>query len=202
MADTGKEDVARWLAAAHAGCRDALGQALDACRNYLLRIAEGELDSALQAKGGASDLVQETFLEAHRDFAQFQGATEDELRAWLRQLLLHNLGHFTRRYRQTAKRAVGREVQLGPDSSANPLAQLPGDTSSPSVRAAAQEKAEALERALERLPEDYRQVIALHHRDGRPFEEIAALMQRSVAAVRKLWSRAIDRLQQELETRP
>src|SRR5262249_58653458 len=92
-------ELAQWLSAARAGSREALGQALDACRQYLLIVARRELDPELQAKGSASDLGQETFLEAHRDFGQFQGGSADELRAWLRQLLLHNLANFARSYR-------------------------------------------------------------------------------------------------------
>src|SRR5262245_50318676 len=106
------QGVAGWLPAARAGSQEALGLALEACRNYLLLIAERELDPDLRAKGGASDLVQETFLEAFRDFSRFHGTSEVELLAWLRQLLLHNLANFARRYRDTAKRQVGREVPL------------------------------------------------------------------------------------------
>src|SRR5205085_10055364 len=101
------QEVAQWLPAARAGSRDALGKALEACRGYLLLIANRQLDAALQPKGGPSDLVQETFLEAQRDFAQFQGDSGAELLAWLRQLLLHNLANFKRRYRATDKRQVG-----------------------------------------------------------------------------------------------
>ena len=57
-------DFGRLLAEARTGSRQALGQILESCRNYLLLIAGKELTSDLQAKGGASDLVQETFLEA------------------------------------------------------------------------------------------------------------------------------------------
>src|SRR5215470_7553973 len=98
------QDAGRWLPAAHAGSNEALGQALEACRGYLLLIAQRHLE----AKGGASDLVQETFLEAQRDFGQFRGTSEAELLAWLRRLLLNNLGHFSRRYRDTHSRAVAR----------------------------------------------------------------------------------------------
>src|SRR5262249_25191343 len=56
-------DVAARLNAARAGSAQALGEALEACRGYLLQIARQELDADLQAKGGASDLVQETFLK-------------------------------------------------------------------------------------------------------------------------------------------
>src|SRR5438105_1940581 len=105
-------DIAPLLDAARSGSREALGQLLESCRGYLLMVAKGELDRDLQAKEGASDLVQETFLEAQRDFVQFQGASEAELLAWLRRLLLNNVANFTRRYRTTGKRSVEREVVL------------------------------------------------------------------------------------------
>src|SRR6516162_6479595 len=105
-------DAALRLAAARTGSSEALGQALQACRGYLLLLAKRELDPDLRAKGGASDLVQETFLEAQRDFAHFHGNSAEELRAWLRRLLLNNVANFTRQYRERAKRQVGREVSL------------------------------------------------------------------------------------------
>ena len=81
-------DAARWLPAAQAGSKEALGQLLDSCRGYLLLIANQELGPDLQAKGGASDLVQETLLDACRDFAHFQGNTEQELFGWLRRSII------------------------------------------------------------------------------------------------------------------
>ena len=194
-------DAAQRLAAARAGSREALGQVLQACRGYLLLLAERELDPDLRAKGGASDLVQETFLEAKKDFAHFQGDSEDELRAWLRQILLHNLANFTRRYRATAKRRLGKEVALDVSgSSADREGGLIFDTLSPSGLAMEEEQAQSLRRALGRLPDDYRQVILLHHQEQRPFEEIAPLMHRSYEAVRSLWARAIRRLRREMES--
>src|SRR5436190_6551829 len=124
--------VAGWLPGARAGSPEALGQVLEACRGYLLVVAQRELAPDLRAKGGASDLVQETFLEAQRDFPQFHGDSEAELRAWLRRLLLNNLANFTRGYRGTGKRQVGREVALDAgDSSATPGGALAADTPSP-----------------------------------------------------------------------
>src|SRR6516165_4530900 len=105
-------DAAQWMAAAQAGSREALGHVLETFRGYLLLVANRQLDPELRAKGGASDLVQDTFLEAQRDFGQFHGASVDELRAWLRRLLLNNVANFTRHYRQRAKREVVREVPL------------------------------------------------------------------------------------------
>jgi RNA polymerase sigma-70 factor (ECF subfamily) len=194
--------MGRWLSDARAGSREALGRLLEACRGYLLLIARQELEPELQAKGGASDLVQQTFLEAQRDLPAFQGTTPEALLGWMRRLLLNNLANFRRDYRRT-KRHVSREVPLGvSDSSATGECGYRADTTSPSVAAIRQEETEAIERALERLPDDYRRVIHLRYREERSFEEIAAAMQRSQNAVRKLWVRAIERLQHKLVAPP
>jgi RNA polymerase sigma-70 factor (ECF subfamily) len=199
----GAGDMPNWLPAARAGSPEALGQALEACRNYLLLIADQELDQDVRAKGGASDLVQETFLEAQRDFAAFHGDSPAELRAWLRRLLLNNLANFTRGFRATAKRQIAREVPLDAGSSSVDRAgALAADAPSPSGEAMAKEQAEALDRALQRLPPDYRRVITLRHQEQRSFEDIGNLMQRSPNAARMLWLRAVERLRRELDQPP
>jgi RNA polymerase sigma-70 factor (ECF subfamily) len=196
------QDAGRWLAAARAGSNDALGQALEACRDYLLLIAQQEMDPNLRAKGGASDIVQETFLEAQRAFENFKGNSDEELRAWLRRILLNNLGDFRRRYRESDMRAIAREVGLGADgSSAGVGANLPADGSTPSRHAVEQEATELLMQAIDRLPDDYRQAILLRYREELSFEEIGQRMNRSPAAIRKLWARAVVRLREEF-TKP
>jgi RNA polymerase sigma-70 factor (ECF subfamily) len=196
------QDAGRWLAAARAGSNDALGQALEACRDYLLLIAQQEMDPNLRAKGGASDIVQETFLEAQRAFENFKGNSDEELRAWLRRILLNNLGDFRRRYRESDMRAIAREVGLGADgSSAGVGANLPADGSTPSRHAVEQEATDLLMQAIDRLPDDYRQAILLRYREELSFEEIGQRMNRSPAAIRKLWARAVVRLREEF-TKP
>jgi RNA polymerase sigma-70 factor (ECF subfamily) len=197
------EGTAERLAAARAGSHEALGEALEACRRYLLLVAQSELAPELQAKGGASDLVQQTFLEAQRDFPRFAGTSEAELLAWLRCILLHNLGKFGRHYRGTQKRGLDREVALDAGSAAGVQPEhLAADSLSPSGHAIAREQNDALQRAVGRLPEAYREVIRLRYREDLSFEEIAERMQRSVAAVRKLWARAVERLKEDLGKPP
>src|SRR5204863_135828 len=100
------EEFGGCLMAARGGSQDALGRTLENCRRYLLAVARDELSADLQAKGGASDLVQDTFLEAQSAFEHFRGSSEGELRAWLRQLLHHRAAKFGRRYRTTRKRRL------------------------------------------------------------------------------------------------
>ncbi len=193
----------RWLAEARAGSTEALGRALEECRNYLLLIAQRELDPHLQPKGGASDLVQETFLDAQRGFGQFRGDSPAELRAWLRTLLRYNVVSFARRYREAGKRESGREVGLP----ANDWSRLGGGEDlaaadpSPSRQAMDHEEQVLIERAMGQLPDDYRRVLVLRYREGREFEEIGRELGRSAEAARKLWLRAFKRLQKLTEGR-
>ena len=190
-----------WFDKAHRGSPEALGHVLELCRRYLLQIANSELDSHLQAKLGASDVVQETFLEAQRIFDRFDGNSPDELRAWLRAILLNKLADQDRHYRGTAKRNLGKEVGIGSSDvgssdvgPADPAASTP----SPSNLLMQEERAVALTAALERLPAHYRQVIVWRQIEDLSFEEMAGRLDRSVDAVRKLWWRAIQQLQEEL----
>lgn len=192
------DEFAGWLAAARAGSSEALGRVLDACRGYLLLVAGRDLDPELRAKGGASDLVQQTFLEAQGAFGRFRGGSEDELLAWLKHLLRNNLIDFTRRYQVAAKRGVDREVPLTGDDSAV-RDGVAADTPSPSGHAMARERDDSLRAAMDRLPEDYRAVLQLRYDDELSFDDIAARTGRSPEAARKLWARAVARLQQELD---
>ena len=192
--------VERLLAAARAGSREALGEALQAYRAYLLLIAHKELDPELRAKGGASDLVQETFVDAQRLIGTFDGTTDGPWAAWLRELLLNNLADFVRRYRSTGKRRLSREVDLPvSDSGTVRGGEAVDENPSPSVRAIAAEQNATLEGALNRLTDDYREVLLLRYQGDLSFEEIGQRLGRSANAARKLWLRALRKLEQELE---
>jgi RNA polymerase sigma-70 factor (ECF subfamily) len=139
---------------ARAGDADARGQLLEAYRGYLTLLARVQLGRDLQGKVDPSDLVQEAFLEAHRDFAQFQGQTEAELLAWLRRVLATGLADQVRRYRGTRRRDLRLERQLAAelDRSSQALERgLAAPGSSPSARAERREDARRLAEALERL---------------------------------------------------
>jgi len=192
--------VQRWLAEAQCGSSEALGQALEACRAYLLVVAERELDPSLRAKGGASDIVQETFIEAHRAFPRFHSQSHEEFLAWLRAMLLNNVTDFRRKYRGTQKRSSDREVNMdGSNSSSDWRGLLAADSPTPSGEYSKQETMQKIEVVLGRLPEDYQRVISYRYEENFSFEEIAQRMQRSPNAVQKLFARAIDRLQSEME---
>src|SRR5262249_2559194 len=97
------------------------------------------------------------------------------------------------------KRQVAREIPLG-EAGANDLCR-PGqdEAPSPGSELVTREGSDALRRALGRLPEDYRQAGEWHSYERLTFEEIGRRLGRSEEAARKLWARAIERLQEILE---
>jgi RNA polymerase sigma-70 factor (ECF subfamily) len=192
-------DVAGWIGAARAGRPEGIERIAATYRNYLLLIANQELDAQLQGKVGASDVVQETLLQVQRKFGQFEGANEEELLAWLSQILRRQLIDVSRRFRGAGKRQLGRERRLSPqDDSRGADLELPAAGASPRGEVIAREEQAALSAALERLPEDYRQVILWRSWERLSFTEIGKKMGRSAAAAGKLWARAIERLEREL----
>jgi RNA polymerase sigma-70 factor (ECF subfamily) len=176
------------------GSPDAEAELLERYRPYLLVIANDKLDSDLRPRMAASDLVACTIVEAHRDLDAFAG-DEKKLRAWLRRILLNNLAD-ARRRENARRRRKDREEPNGraPDD-------IPSDTPSPSERAVAAEELAALDAALGRLSDEHRRVIELRNKDGLPFADVAAALDKSVDAARQLWRRAFRNLKREMRGR-
>jgi RNA polymerase sigma-70 factor (ECF subfamily) len=190
------------LRRARAGDEDARSRLLEAYRDYLRLLARVQLGRDLQGKVDPSDLVQEAFLEAHRDFGQFHGQTEAELRAWLRRVLATGLADQVRRYRGTRQRDLRLERQLAAalDRSSQALERgLVASGTSPSGGAERREDARRLAEALERLPADYRDVLLLRHFHGLTFPEIARRLDRTLDMVKNVWLRGLGRLRRTLE---
>ncbi len=195
------------LADARSGNDTCLGQLLEYYTNYLKLLATTQIDEKLRARCSPSDIVQETFFEAHRDFEQFRGGSEAEFLAWLRQILRNNLGRLVEANVLTAKRDVRREISLNGvkaafDRSAARLeAALVDRGRSPSSNVHRREYAVLLADQLAELPADYREVLVLRHFEDLPFDEVARRMDRSSGAVRMLWLRAVGRLRELLGAR-
>jgi RNA polymerase sigma-70 factor, ECF subfamily len=180
------------MAAARRGCRSSLGELLTAYRGYLLLVAHREVNDELRAKFAPSDLVQETFVRAQQAFANFRGDSDEQLRAWLHRILLNCHRTMRASFVQTGKRSLGSELRLdrigAQDERCSPLA---GDDSSISGAMAADEEGQRVIQLLDRLSEDYRQVVWLRNWEQMSFDDIGRRLGRSTDAVRKLWYRAL-----------
>lgn len=194
----GPDDLLR---EARGGDRDALGHMLERYRRYLGLLARVQVGQRLQGKVDASDLVQETFLEAHRHFPSFRGDSEAQLVRWLRQILAARLADLVRRYLGVRGRDVRleREIEGALDRSSVLLdGGLVAPQASPSQLVSGREQALLLTQALDQLPHDYRETLILRHLEGLTFPEVARRMARSVDSVEKLWLRGLARLRQVL----
>ena len=189
------------LQEARAGDADTLGRLLELYRRYLALLARVQIGKRLQGKVDASDIVQETFLDAHRNFAHFRGASEAQLIHWLRQILAAKLADLLRRYLGTQGRDVRleREIENAFEHSSVLLDRgLVAPQSSPSQQIVRREQAVLLADALAQLTDDYREVLVLRHLEGLTFPEVARHMGRSLDSVEKLWMRGLARLRQIL----
>jgi len=173
---------------------------LERFSNYLRLLARLQIDPALRAKLDASDIVQQTLLQAHEFRDQFRGQSEAELAGWLRTILANTLAAAVRRYAADArdlKRERSLEEGLA-DSSARLENWLAAEQSSPSQRVIRIEELVRLAGALAQLPDEQRQVIELHHLKGWPVAEVAAIMQRSKPSVMGLLFRGQKKLRELL----
>jgi RNA polymerase sigma-70 factor (ECF subfamily) len=200
MAESNRVDVSELLKQARAGDQSARDRLFTVCRNYVSVAARAEVASWLKAKVDASDLVQQTLLEAHRGMANFRGESEAEWLAWLRRILAHNAADYVRRFHGVEKRRVGREVSLqGADDSERGDLQLDGDVETPSQLVMQKELQLQVADALTQLSEDHQEVIILRNMQRLPFDEVAERMGRTRPATQMLWMRAIKKLQEVLQ---
>lgn len=193
-------EVEQWIAEARAGDSATLGRLLESYQNYLKLLARIEIGRRLQGKVDASDVVQETFLDAHRYFPTFAGHAEAQFVQWLRQILAGTLANTVRRYFGTQARDPRLEQALAADLDQSTCAlgrMLVDPHSSPSQQVLRGEQTLLVAAALARLPEDYQTVLVLRHLEGLTFPQVAERMGRSVDSVEKLWIRGLTRLRKE-----
>jgi len=173
---------------------------LERYRSYLLLLARSHLNAGYQRRVDASDVVQQTLMEAHEHRAQCRGKTDAEIAGWLRQTLVHNVADAIRALGR-AKRDIRRERSLEQridDSFANSHSWLVADQSSPSEHVAKGEMVLRLADAVTALPSDQQNAVILHHLQGKTLREIGECLGRSESAVAGLLHRGLKRLRSSM----
>jgi RNA polymerase sigma-70 factor (ECF subfamily) len=173
---------------------------LERFRSYLLLLARMKLDRKLRGKLDASDVVQQTLLEAHLALNSFLGGDTAAQAAWLRQILARNLANAVRDFTR-AKRDVRKERALKTelDASASRLEDwLAADQSSPSQNMKRHERALQLAEALARLPDNQRDAVLFRHFQGMSLAAIAEQLGVTTAAVAGLLQRGLRNLRTSL----
>lgn len=172
---------------------------LERFRAYLKLLAHSQLDSLLARQIDASDVVQQTMLNAMANVEQFRGRSEADFLSWLKQILAHSLID-AHRYHGRAKRDVARHRSLDQSifESFHRVELLAQSCSTPSQHAVKSEQLLRLPEALGALTDTQREAIVLHHLQGLKLAETAKRMGKSEAAICGLLHRGLKRLHEIL----
>lgn len=168
---------------------------LDRIRPVLMSIARDLVDRDLQAKIGASDLVQETMLDVVRDYDSLRSQDPKQVERWYREILINNFRDLTRFFRKARKRSVTKELPLTddmPDLRSNLRPDLP------IVR---EEQLLSMREAIDRLPSPHQQMLKWRYLDRLSYRKIATMVSRKEDAVRMMVNRSLNRLKREMTNR-
>jgi RNA polymerase sigma-70 factor (ECF subfamily) len=186
---------------AHRGDEAARQQLLERYRDYLRRMVAVRLDRRLAARVDASDVVQETLVEAARRLDDYLRERPIPFYGWLRQLAGERIVDTHRRHVTAHRRSVTlehRDLDL-PDASADELVRrlFAADTS-PSNHLMRLERHERLKGALAALPQRDREVLVMRHLEQLSTAEIAAMLEISEPAVKSRLLRALLRMREQM----
>lgn len=144
------------------------------------------LSRKLVGDADAEDVLQQAFLRVHRALPRFRG--ESKLSTWIYQVALSTA--------LTARKRRSREPgALDVSESVEPAASGP----SPGESAAARDEAAWVRRHLEALPRRDRAILHMRYQEGRPFEEIARILEVPVGTAKSLVFRAKAELRRNME---
>lgn len=194
MRDSNIDKTQHLVAMVRGGDVSALNQL---CRVYsprvhwIIRLRMGrELRSRLESM----DLAQEALISALEDLDNFTYENEGDFVRWL-STIAENVLRGNLKKLHAGKRDIRREVSLEryEQTTDSRFIGSPGsiDNTTPSVIMSRKEDLDKLEKAIDQLKPEYREVIVLTKIEGLSYKEIAERLGKSNDAVRKLASRAI-----------
>jgi RNA polymerase sigma-70 factor, ECF subfamily len=185
------------------GSSDGFGDLLEGFREYLLLVAGKRISKSVLPKASTSDVVQNTFLEAQKGFASFRGKTNAELNGWLRKILVCEICELERKFMRSKKRSIRREIPLDTVIDMD-TAEIRSASRGPSPeeRDRRRDQFERLREALRRIPHAQAAVFLMRSKDDLDFPAIAKRIDKSDAATRKIYARAIESLREILRKGP
>ena len=169
-------------------------------RGRLHKAIAMRMDRRVAARVDASDVLQETYMEAFQRLPKYLEQEGMPFYLWLHWIAREKVIALHRRHLGAGKRAVQQEVPLMPvDSSAEFVSGLIGRLPSPSQELARAELAERLRLALGQLDDDDRDLILWRHFEQLSARDMALLLDITEAAANKRYIRAIERLRKILQ---
>jgi len=195
--------LAERIRLAAAGDREAMEELMAAHRLRLRQMVAVRLDGRMASRIDASDVVQESLMEATRRLPEYLEQPEVPFFVWLRQLAWQRLAQLYRFHFKAQRRSVEREVAEIPVSDESMLLfadRLAASGMAPSRHLRRRETQEQVRVALARLAPVDQEVLVLRHFEQLSTKEIAAVLKISEPAVRHRQRRALERLTRELRS--
>jgi RNA polymerase sigma-70 factor (ECF subfamily) len=191
-------DEAFFVQLAVAGDAAALATLLQAYDAELCAYAARRLPQKVRPIVAPEDIVQETHYEACRSIQNFVSQGPGSFYRWLVRIAKLRMLGAIQKHRARRTQALSGMGEYG--SVLGVLEQLVQYRRTPSASAAAHEFVSHVERSLEQLNADYRQVIVHRFIEGLSVSETATRMARSADSIYVLSSRALAALRQQLES--
>ncbi len=163
-----------------ASFEDAILPHLDAAHNLARWLLRNEQD--------AQDVVQEAYLRAFKSFAGFHGGNG---RAWLLTIVRNTSYTLLKKNRVVdLTTPFDEEIHVSGHESVSPATILEHS-----------EDAELIREAMDELPTEFREILALRHQEGLSYKEIADIAQIPPGTVMSRLARARAKLREYLATR-
>jgi RNA polymerase sigma-70 factor (ECF subfamily) len=156
----------------------------------------------LRTKLESMDLVQDAFISALRDLENFTYTNEGDFLRWISRIAENRIRDNLDKL-HADKRDIRKEIPLKDNvqSSQDSFVRdyVPADSTTPSVIMSKREELDRLEKAIDKLKPEYKEVIVLTKIEGLSYKEVAEQLGKSPDAVRMLLSRAIQALSNTFE---
>jgi RNA polymerase sigma-70 factor (ECF subfamily) len=162
--------------------------------HWIMRLRMGK---ELRSKLESTDLAQDALLSALGDLKNFTYKNEGDFLRWISTIAENRLRDNLDKL-HADKRDIRKEMRLGKPGahtvSKSAVSFAPIEATTPSVIMSRKEELDKLEKAIDKLKPDYKQVIVLAKIEGLSYKEIADKLDKTSEAVRKLISRAMAAL--------
>jgi RNA polymerase sigma-70 factor (ECF subfamily) len=155
----------------------------------------------LRSRLTVDDVLQETFLQAHRSLESFRDEGEGSFRRWIFSVAENRLKDL-HKFHGAQKRTPVREAPSFDEDERRRWAAISADGTSPSSGAHRADVTRRMTEAIERLPEELREVLVLRSIEERTFREVAERLERPTTSVKGLYSRALRELRDDLRSGP
>ena len=201
------DDLQSLLRRVAEGDEEAVGKLLESERGAIHRMIGLRLDRAIGTRVDASDIVQETMIEAARRIRDYAAEPKLPFGVWLRHLAKDHVIDAHRKHRGAKRRSVDRERSLADpaysgQSTVDLAARLQAQGLTPSTEAMRRELIARFDSALEELGEDDREVVLMRYFEHRSNQEVAAELGISEPAAGMRHLRAVRRLRALLAEPP